>query len=44
MLNNSQNLASFEGFAALLKDEFQKHGSLISFDKYDNPFSADNNL
>jgi len=43
MLKN-QYLASFEGFAGVLKDEFEKHGSLVSFDKYDNPFSADNNL
>jgi len=44
MLNNSQNLASFEGFAALLKDEFEKYGSLISFSKDNNPFDADSNL
>jgi len=44
MVNIAQNLASIEGFASLLKDEFEKFGSLISFSKDKNPFDVDSNL
>jgi len=44
MIPPNQNLLTFEEVAPLLKDEFEKYGSLIHFDKNNNPFNYDNTL
>jgi len=41
MIPPNQNLLTFEEVAPLLKDEFEKYGSLIHFDKNNNPFNYD---
>ena len=45
MLDSGSNfLGPFEGFTANLRDEFQKHATIISFSKKENPFDVDSLL
>ncbi len=42
--SNNINFGILEATQPYLKDEFSKHGTLINFDKDNNPFYADNTL
>ena len=42
--NNNLNFGILDAATPYLKDEFAKYGSLINFDRDDNPFYADNTL
>ncbi len=44
MLNSTNYLGPFEGFSGNLRDEFQKHATIIRFSKKENPFDVDSLL
>ena len=44
MLEAKQYLGIFEDYSDILQEEFRKYGSVIEFDKNNNPFSSDETL